>query len=376
MGILAMAILSLWTCNVYADFGLNLPQGVTPTSHAVYQLHMQIFLICVVIALAVSGILLYSMIRHRKSRHATAAQFKENRILEIVWTIIPILVLIGMAVPATNTLIGMSDTSQPDLTIKITGYQWKWRYDYLDENIGFFSNLATSQEAISDKAAKDENYLREVDNPLVVPIHKKIRFLTTANDVIHSWWVPELGMKKDALPGFINDFWARIEKPGIYRGQCTELCGKGHGFMPIVVVAKTEADYQQWLADFKQVKTAQAKVEKEAKAKTWTLKELLPLGQAVFEKICAACHQPTGVGIPGVFPPLKGSAVATGPLPAHITTVLNGRPNTAMQAFGPQLSDLDLAAVITYERNAFGNDTGDAVQPKDIAAAREAPAKQ
>jgi cytochrome c oxidase subunit 2 len=243
--------LLLWSASVLADFQLNMPSGVTSTSRQVYDLHMLIFWICVVIGIGVFGVMFYSIYHHRKSRGAVAAQFHESTTVELIWTVIPMLILIVMAIPATRTLIAMADTSKADMTVKVTGYQWKWQYDYLDEGISFLSNLSTPREQIANKTEKNKHYLLEVDNPLVLPVGKKVRILTTAADVIHSWWVPELGWKKDAIPGFINESWTRIDKPGTYRGQCTELCGKDHGFMPIVVVAKTEEDYQKWVANMK-----------------------------------------------------------------------------------------------------------------------------
>jgi cytochrome c oxidase subunit 2 len=276
------------------------------------------------------------------------------------------LILIGMAIPATKALITMEDTTEADLTITVTGYQWKWKYDYLDEGISFFSNLSTPRAQIDNVAKKDEHYLLEVDNPLVVPVGKKLRILTTSGDVIHSWWVPALGWKRDAIPGFINESWTRIDKPGTYRGQCAELCGKDHGFMPVVVVAKTEEDYNKWLASMKDAQTtALESVDRE-----WSMDELLAKGEEVYGKICAACHQANGQGIPGVFPSIVGSPIATGPIENHIDIVLNGKPGTAMQAFAEQLSESEIAAVITYQRNAWDNQMGDLVQPATIKASR------
>ncbi len=349
-----------------AEWGLNMPRGVTPISRDVYDLHMLIFWICVAIGVVVFGAMFISMVRHRKSRGAVASQFHESTAVEIVWTIIPFLILIGMAIPATRTLIAMEDTRNADLAIKVTGFQWKWKYDYIDENFGFFSTLTTPREQIENKAAKGEHYLLEVDNPVVVPINKKVRFLITANDVLHAWWVPDLGTKKDAIPGFINEMWASIDTPGTYRGQCAELCGKDHGFMPIVVEAKTEADYQLWVAEQKATKAAEA----EDPNKVWTLAESMTKGEQVYSANCAACHQANGEGVPGAFPALKGGQIATGPIPGHIDIVVNGKPGTAMQAFGAQLNDSELAAVVTYERNAWGNNRGDIIQPPQIKSAR------
>ncbi len=354
-------------CAAWADWTVNLTQGVTDISREVYGLHMLIFWICVAIGVVVFGVMLWALIHHRKSRGAEAHNFHENVVVEIAWTIIPFVILIAMAVPATATLVKMYDQSEAEVDIQITGYQWKWRYQYLGEDIDFFSSLSTPQSQISNQESKGENYLLEVDNPLVIPTGKKVRFLVTANDVIHSWWVPELAVKKDAIPGFINEIWTRVEEPGVFRGQCAELCGKDHGFMPIVVEAKSEADYQQWLAEMKQAKSAQAA----AAEKSWTLAELMETGEQVYNKACAACHAPDGAGLPGVFPALKNSPIALGDPAAHIDIVVNGKAGTAMQAFRDQLSAVELAAVVTYERNAFGNNTGDLINPADIAALKQ-----
>ncbi len=360
------AALLLGAPGALAEYGLNLPRGVTPISQEAYDMHMLIFWVCVVIAVLVFGVMFYSIFSHRKSKGAVAAQFHESTTVEILWTIVPFLILVGMAVPATKALVSMEDTSNSDLSIKVTGYQWKWGYEYIDDDISFISSLATPHDQIYNENPKGEHYLLEVDNPLVVPVNKKVRLLVTASDVIHSWWVPQLGMKKDAIPGFINSMWIRVEKEGVYRGQCAELCGKDHGFMPIVVVAKNEADYAQWVAEQKSAASADAA----AAEREWSMDELMARGEKVYATSCAACHQANGAGIPGAFPALKGSAIATGPVDKHIDVILNGRSGTAMAAFGAQLSDIDIAAVATYERNAWGNDTGDLVQPSAVKAAR------
>jgi cytochrome c oxidase subunit II len=362
------ALVLLGTGNAFAGYSdtLNLTQGATDISHKVYDLHMLVFWICVVVCIGVFAVLIYSLMTHRKSKGAVPATFHESTTVEIIWTTIPFLILVGMAVPATTTLLALEDTRDADMSIQITGYQWKWEYKYLDEDISFFSVLTTPREQIENKAEKSGNYLVEVDNPIVVPINKKIRFLITSNDVIHSWWVPDLGWKQDAVPGFINDAWTELKEPGTYRGKCAELCGKDHGFMPIVLIAKTEENYQQWVADQK----AGAAAVAASATKTWTLDDLVAKGESVYNKNCAACHMPNGQGMPGVFPAIAGSAIATGDLAGHVDIVMNGKTGTAMQAFGAQLGDVDLAAVITYQRNAFGNDAGDMVQPSGIAAAR------
>lgn len=347
---------------VSAGWTFNMPRGATDISSSVFDLHMLIFWICVVIGVIVFGIMFWSMIMHRQSQGAVPAKFHENVGVEVLWTVIPLLILIGMAVPATKTLIEIYDTEEADIDILITGYQWRWQYSYLGEDVAFMSNLITPRDQINNLTSKNENYLLEVDEPMVVPVGKKIRLLVTAADVIHSWWVPALAVKKDAIPGFVNESWTRINEPGIFRGQCTELCGRDHGFMPIVVEAKSQEDYDIWLADKKQA----AALEAELRGKDWTLAELMERGEQVYSRSCSACHQPTGEGLPPMFPALKGSSIALNDISAHINIVVNGKPGTSMAAFGAQLSETDIAAVITYERNAWGNDTGEIVAPLDI----------
>ncbi len=351
----------------FAEFALNLPRGVSPISQEAYDLHMLILWVCVAIGVVVFGAMFISILYHRKSKGAKPAQFHESTAVEIVWTTVPFLILIGMAIPATKALVAMEDTSNADLSIKVTAYQWKWGYDYMDEGVSIMSTLSTPKEQIYNKAPKGENYLLEVDNPIVVPINKKVRLLITADDVIHAWWVPQFGMKKDAVPGFINEMWFKVDKEGTYRGQCAELCGKDHGFMPIVVIAKSDTDYRQWIADQKRAEA----VDKVAAERDWDKPDVvMARGEKIYATYCASCHQGNGEGIPGTFPALKGSAIATGPKDAHINIVMNGKSGTAMGAFAAQLSDFDLAAVITYERNAWGNDTGDLVEPSEVKAAR------
>ncbi len=348
------------------EMPLNMTQGVTDISGKVYDLHMTILYICCVIGLVVFGIMIYSMIYHRKSKGAVAANFHESTKVEIAWTVIPFIILIGMAIPATKTLIAMEDPSDADLTIKITGSQWKWHYSYFDKDIEFYSTLSTPRAQIDGSEAKGEHYLLEVDKPLVLPINQKVRFLMTSDDVIHSWWVPAFAVKKDANPGFINESWTRIDKPGIYRGQCAELCGKDHGFMPIVVQALSEADFNNWLVEQKQLASNAAAAAAASMSKTLSLEELTSQGEQIYIARCAACHQPNGAGLPGVFPSLIGSPIIKGPVEDHLNIVLNGKPGTAMQAFAKQLSAQEIAAVITFERNAWGNNSGDVVQAVDI----------
>jgi len=363
---------------VFADYTVNLTEGVTELSRDIHDLHMLIFWICVAIGLLVYGLLVYSLVHHRKSKGVIPAQFHENTKLEILWTVIPFAILIGMAIPATRVMIKAYDTSGADMTIKVTGYQWKWRYEYLDEGISFFSTLDAksnmARQLGSDiKPSEVDNYLLEVDHPLVVPVGKKIRFLFTGADVIHSWWVPDLGWKKDTIPGFITDAWAKVEKPGTYRGQCTELCGRDHGFMPIVVIAKPEAEYQVWLAAQKQAGGAvapasSAGAESSAPARSEAdsgKAEQMALGQKVYESNCLSCHQANGEGIPGTVPALRNSAIVTGPVADHVARIVNGKP-PLMASFRSVLTPAEIAAVATYQRNALGNHTGDVVKAGDV----------
>jgi cytochrome c oxidase subunit 2 len=348
-----------------AEYGLNFQKPATALAHEVYGLHMLIMMVCVGIGIVVFGAMFWSIIMHRKSRGHKAAKFHESTTIEIIWTAIPFLILVGMAIPATATLIKMEDTKNAEVVIKVTGYQWKWKYEYMDQDISFFSSLSTPRDQIENKAAKGKDYLLEVDNKLLIPTGKKVRFLLTSNDVIHAWWVPQLGVKKDAIPGFINEIWTRVDEPGTYRGQCAELCGKDHGFMPIVVEAVSENDFKKWVS----VKKAETVASAADTGKVWKKDELMARGEKVYAQ-CAACHGATGAGIPGVFPALKGSKIATGPVAAHLAVVMKGKPGTAMQAFAGQLNDSDIAAVVTFERNAFGNNTGDVVQPSAVKALR------
>lgn len=348
----------------------NMTRGVTELSHEVYHLHMVIFYICCVIGAIVFGLMFWSIVHHRKAKGVTPAQFHGSLKIEIIWTAIPVIILIAMAIPASKTLIAMEDTSKADMTVLVTGSQWKWHYKYLEYPIEFYSLLATPRDQIENNAVKNELYLRDVDKPLVLPAGKKVRFLVTADDVIHSWWVPDFAIKKDANPGFINETWAKIETPGIYRGQCAELCGKDHGFMPVVVDVKTPEAFDLWVSE--QIAAQEKAKAKEAMRGLMSKEELLSLGKTVYESRCAVCHQSSGEGLPGAFPALKGSAMVTRDKPAHIHMVLFGKPGTAMQAFGKQLTAAESAAVITYERNAWGNDTGDLVQITDINTALNA----
>jgi len=348
----------------------NLPEPQSIIAREIYDLHSLIMWIIVVIFVVVFGMMTWAIVRHRKSVGHKAAQFHEHVGIEIAWTIIPFIILIFMALPATKTVISMKDTSGADVTIKATGYQWKWGYDYLQEGISFYSSLSTPREQIENKAPKGEHYLIEVDNPVVVPVGKKVRIITTASDVIHAWWVPALGIKQDAIPGFVRDTWFKADNPGTYRGQCAELCGKDHGFMPIVVEAVAPEKYAAWVADQKK-KSAATAVDP---AKQWTLDELKAQGEKIYAGNCVACHQATGMGVPGTFPALSGSKIVAGPKEGQVAVLLNGvvkdgKP-TAMVSF-KHLTDVEIAAVITYTRNSWANKTGDSVAPADVKAARK-----
>ena len=352
---------------VRAELAINLPPPASLVARDIHDLHSLILWIILGIVIVVFVPMGIALIRHRKSLGHPPARFHDNRTLEIAWTAVPTLILIGMAWPATRLVVAMKDAAREDLTIKVTGHQWKWEYEYFGEGVRFMSNTSTPREQIEGRQPKGEHYLLEVDRPLVVPAGKKIRLVTTASDVIHSWAVPALGIKQDAIPGFIRETWFRAETPGTYRGQCTELCGVGHGFMPVVVNVVTDTQFASWMQEQKELAAAAAANA----AKTYALDDLKVMGEKVYAANCLVCHQANGMGIPNVFPALAGSKLATGDKAAHIDIVLNGKINTAMAAFGKQLSDLDLAAVITYERNTWGNRTGDAVQPADVAARRK-----
>jgi len=355
---------------------LNLTQGVSRTSHEVYDLHMLVLYICTAIGVIVFGAMFWSMIFHRKSKGYKAASFHESTKVEILWTTIPILILIAMVIPATKTLIDMEDNADSEVTIQVTGSQWKWHYKYFDQNIEYYSVLSTPREQYQKPPegtlapAKSDHYLLEVDKPLVIPVHKKVRFLITSDDVIHAWFMPAFAIKQDAVPGFINEAWTRVDKPGIYRGQCAELCGKDHGFMPIVVDVRSEADYQKWLDEQHALTAQAAEAEKAALNASLSKDDLMALGKDTYIAHCSACHQASGAGLPPAFPALKDSPfIKQGSVSDHINTVFNGRSGTGMQAFGKQLSMKEVAAVVTYERNAWGNDTGDVVQAADVKAA-------
>jgi cytochrome c oxidase subunit 2 len=386
---LVSALLLVPSSTLAIESKYNLAPPVTSVAENIYSLHTGVFWVCVVIALLVFGAMFWSIAFHRKSQGAKPANFHESTTVEIIWTVIPFIIVILMALPATKVVVAMKDTTNSELTVKATGYQWKWGYDYLKgegEGIGFVSTLATPREQIDggNQAARLANptYLIEVDNPLVVPVDTKVRIITTANDVIHAWMVPAFGVKQDAIPGFVRDTWFRAEKVGTYRGQCAELCGKDHAFMPIVVEVKSKEDYAKWVAEKKKelgldkpVQTAAAApagpapVSEEDMNKTWSLEELKARGEKIYATNCVACHQATGKGLPNMFPALDGSKVVQGPKSGQIDILLNGK--NQMPAWKNQLNDLDIAAVITYTKNSWGNNLGTTVQPKEVAAARK-----
>ena len=362
-----------------AEYGLNLRKGVTEFSETSYGLHTFTLWICIVIGILVFGAMIVSIFAHRKSKGYKPEQFSHSTVAELIWTVIPILILVVIAIPATKALIQMENPTDEngkrmkmDMTIKVTGYQWKWKYDYMDEDISFLSTLAQDHNIARQKGSgidvnTIENYLLEVDKPLVIPVDTNIRFLLTADDVIHAWWVPDFGWKRDAIPGYINEAWTNVKTTGTYRGQCAELCGKDHGFMPIVVEVVSKEEYAQWVVDQK----GEQAVEAEMIQAEWTKEQLMAKGEEVYNTQCATCHLATGAGMPPAFPALAGSEFVNGPAVDQIGLVLNGKPGTAMQAFGNLLSDADIAAAITYTRNSFDNTAGDIVQPATVKSMKQ-----
>lgn len=351
-----------------AEFVYNLPPPATPIAARIHELNTLINWICAGIFVVVFVPMFYAIWKHRKAAGHQPQVFHEHRNLEIAWTVAPFLVLIGIAIPTTAVVLEMKDTRDPDLTIKVTGRQWKWEYEYLGEDLRFVSNLGTSREAINNRALKGQHYLLEVDRPLVVPAGKKVRLILTAADVLHAWWVPALGVKQDAIPGFLRDAWFRVDQPGVYRGQCAELCGVDHAYMPIVVEAVEPERFAAWI-DREKTRVAD---EAAAANREFSLAELVSRGEKVYAANCVACHQADGRGVPGAFPALVASPLVTGPKAPHLAVVFHGRPGTAMPGFGKQLSDIDVAAVVTYERNTWQNHTGDTLQPREVAALRAA----
>ncbi len=364
---LMMAVGLLSSLTLWADepkrWETNMTPSVTEIGQTMYDLHMAVFWLCVVIGVLVFGVMFYAVIAFRRSAHPEAAQFHDNTSLEIAWTVVPFIILLFMVGPSTKALIEVYNTEDADMDILITGYQWKWKYEYLSDdgkNVSFFSSLRTPQSEINNEEPKGSNYLLEVDEPLVIPTGKKVRFLVTANDVLHAWWVPELAVKRDAIPGFINEAWTKTDQEGVYRGQCAELCGRDHGFMPIVVNVVSPEKFDAWMGK----KRAEAAEIAALMDKTFTMDQLYDRGRKVYQRSCVACHGANGEG--GVGTPIAGSAIATGDVAVHLDVVVKGVAGSAMQAFGGQLNEVDLAAVLTYQRNAFGNNMGDKVQPIDV----------
>ena len=362
----ALLMLSLYPSEVFSDWdALNMREGVTQVSRDVFELHMLIFYICVAIGAVVFSVMFYSLFRYTKKRNPNPSTFHESTKLEVAWTIVPFLILIAMAVPASKTLTEIYDDEEGEINIQVVGYQWKWEYKYLEDDINFFSNLSTDQDEIYNLVPKGENYLLEVDAPLIIPVDTRVRFLITANDVIHSWWVPDFAIKQDAIPGFINTAWTRAEETGIYRGNCTELCGKNHGFMPVVVKVVEKDEYNDWVL----AKKEEAIKLAELTEKEWSLAELTERGEGVYQKNCVACHQMNGEGLPPIFPALAGSDIVTFDKDRNVEILMEGVQGAAMQSFANQLSEVDMAAVITYTRQAWGNaenGDGEYVVPSDI----------
>ena len=360
-----ISALLIFSVPMKADwFALNMTRGATDISNEVFELHMLIFWICVAIGVVVFGVMFYSMYAHTKKKNPVAASFHENHKVEIAWTIIPFLILIAMAIPASKTLVKIYDDEAGDLNIQVTGYQWKWQYNYLEDDVSFFSNLSTDMDEINNLVPKGENYLQEVDEMVVIPVGKKVRFLITANDVIHSWWMPAFAIKQDAIPGFVNTAWTKVDKPGIYRGKCTELCGKNHGFMPIVVKVVEQSEYDEWVSGKREAAMKMA----ELTTKDWTAEELVARGESVYAVNCVACHQTNGQGISGIFPALAGSDIVLNDKERNIEILMEGVQGAAMNSFS-YLSEVELAAVITYTRQSWGNENngdGEIVVPKDI----------
>ena len=362
----ALLMLSLYPSEVLSDWdALNMREGVTQVSRDVFELHMLIFYICVVIGAVVFSVMFYSLFRYTKKRNPNPSTFHESTKLEVAWTVVPFLILIAMAVPASKTLTEIYDDEEGEINIQVVGYQWKWEYKYLEDDINFFSNLSTDQDEIYNLVPKGENYLLEVDEPLIIPVDTRVRFLITANDVIHSWWVPDFAIKQDAIPGFINTAWTRAEETGIYRGNCTELCGKNHGFMPVVVKVVEKDEYNDWVL----AKKEEAIKLAELTEKEWSLAELTERGEGVYQKNCVACHQMNGEGLPPIFPALAGSDIVMFDKNRNVEILMEGVQGAAMQSFANQLSEVDMAAVITYTRQAWGNaenGDGEYVVPSDI----------
>ena len=376
------ALVALISLPAMASYDVNIPQPASPIADQIYGLHMYILWVCATIFVVVFGMMFYSIFKFRKSNGAKPdVNFHESTLIEIIWTIIPFIILIAIAVPATKTVLQMKDTSNPDMTIKVTGFQWGWRYDYNAENFGFYSNLSTpwsqiGQPGTASTEAKGKDYLLEVDNALVVPVGKRIRLLITSNDVIHGWYVPQLGINQYGIPGFIKDVWFTAESVGTFKGQCSQICGKLHGYMPIAVIVKSETDYAKWVEESRAKWSTNAltavapAAPPEDDGKTFTMAEAKDKGEKIYAANCVACHQANGKGLPPAFPSLAGSKTVLGTSDQQINILLNGRAGTAMQSFA-RLSNSEIATVITYTKNSFGNSVGKVIQPADIKAARK-----
>ncbi|MEI6737425.1 MAG: cytochrome c oxidase subunit II [Pseudomonadota bacterium] len=378
----ATILLLLNPLAVLASYDVNIPPPATSIATQIYGLHMYILYFCAAIFVIVFALMFYSIFKFRKSKGAKAdVNFHESTLIEIIWTVIPFFILFAMALPATKTVLDMKDSSNPDLTVKVTGYQWGWRYDYAAEDLGFYSNLATPWNQIGqpNEAAiekKGDDYLLEVDNPLVVPVGKRVRLLITSSDVIHGWYVPQLGVNQYGIPGFIKDVWFKADRVGIFKGQCSQICGKLHGYMPITVVVKSETDYAKWVGEAKdkwgnkKTAVAESAAPAEDYAKVYSMAEMKTAGEKIYTANCVACHQATGKGSPPTFPPLSGSKIVLGPIDAQINVLLNGRPGTAMASFA-RLTDTEIAAVMTYTKNSWDNNVGKVVQPADVKVKRK-----
>lgn len=378
------ALLTLFSLPTLASYDVNIAQPASPIAQQIYGLHMYILWVCATIFVIVFGLMFYSIFKFRKSNGAKPdVNFHESTLIEIIWTIIPFIILIAMAVPATKTILDMKDTSSPDLTIKVTGFQWGWRYDYSAADFGFYSNLSTPWSQIGQPGTgptepQGKDYLLEVDNPLVVPVGKRVRLLITSNDVIHGWYVPQLGINQYGIPGFIKDVWFKADMVGTFKGQCSQICGKLHGYMPIAVEVKSETDYAKWVEESKAKWGAKALtsaapaavVSTEDDNKVFTMAEAKDKGALIYAANCVACHQASGKGMPPAFPSLSGSKIVLGPSDEQISILLNGKAGTAMQSFA-RLSNSEIAAVITYTKNSFGNSVGKLVQPADVKIARK-----
>jgi len=390
-----------------AEYHVDMLKPNSPMANDAYSLHWGILWVCVAIFIIVFAAMFWSIFKHRRSQGAVPAQFHENTTIEIIWTLVPLIVLVAMAWPATRTMLEMKDASNADIAVKVTAYQWRWEYDYQKEGVRLISNLSTPRDQIEERDGpgkpKNEHYLLEVDNPMVVPVGKKVRLLITSNDVIHGWYVPQLAVNQYGIPGFIKDAWFTAEQPGIYRGQCSQICGKEHAYMPIVVDVRSEADYNKWVQEqkAKQPPPTPTNVSQQAPAQgseaapqqaaaaaqagapaagaapagggaapaKMDVAELKSNGEKLYAANCAACHQPTGKGMPPAFPALAGSKIATGPKAGHMNIVLHGKPGTAMASFA-RLTDAEIASIITFERTSWGNNAGE-VQPAEVAAARK-----